>query len=115
MIILPLPCAAFLSAGSSFKCSPGVYLGIAPIVALSSGGVCFGPTLPLDKVPLPGASSERGVECTCDQATVLERLTTRWQRRLEGVQTTTEISSASDGRPALYDAQKASWETHSIR
>jgi aminoglycoside phosphotransferase family enzyme/predicted kinase len=50
------------------------------------------------------------VECTCDEATVLARLQARWQKRIAGLQTTGTASYASDGRPALYEAQKAAWE-----
>ncbi|GHP00411.1 kinase [Reticulibacter mediterranei] len=51
------------------------------------------------------------VECRCDQPIALERLATRWQRRMTGAQMVDEVSSASDGRPALYEAQKAVWES----
>jgi predicted kinase len=47
------------------------------------------------------------IECVCEQATALERLATRWHMHLEGQPTAT----ASDGRPELYEAQKAIWET----
>jgi aminoglycoside phosphotransferase family enzyme/predicted kinase len=50
------------------------------------------------------------LECRCEQETALKRLETRWQKHLKGLQATTEASSASDGRPALYEAQKATWE-----
>lgn len=51
------------------------------------------------------------VECRCDQSIALERLATRWQRRMTGVQTAEETPAASDGRPALYETQKAIWES----
>jgi aminoglycoside phosphotransferase family enzyme/predicted kinase len=49
------------------------------------------------------------IECTCDQAIALGRLEARWQSRLKGLPAT-GASSQSDGRPALYEAQKAAWE-----
>jgi len=43
---------------------------------------------------------------------VLERLTHRWKARLEGsLSASDEASSASDGRPDLYDAQHARWKS----
>jgi uncharacterized protein len=51
------------------------------------------------------------VECVCTREVALERLARRWQVRLEGGQTMNEEASrASDGRPALYEAQCAAWE-----
>jgi aminoglycoside phosphotransferase family enzyme/predicted kinase len=51
------------------------------------------------------------VECVCPREVALERLARRWQVRLEGDQTMNEEASrASDGRPALYEAQCAAWE-----
>jgi len=47
------------------------------------------------------------IECVCERATALERLATRWHMHLEGQPTTT----ASDGRPEFYEAQKAIWQT----
>jgi aminoglycoside phosphotransferase family enzyme/predicted kinase len=47
------------------------------------------------------------IECVCDQATALQRLATRWQMRMLGQ----PIATASDGRPELYEAQKAIWES----
>jgi uncharacterized protein len=52
------------------------------------------------------------VECVCPREIVLKRLTHRWKARLEGSQPIAkEASCASDGRPDLYDAQSAVWET----
>jgi uncharacterized protein len=51
------------------------------------------------------------VECVCPPEVALERLARRWKARLEGGQATNEEASrASDGRPALYEAQCAAWE-----
>jgi uncharacterized protein len=52
------------------------------------------------------------VECVCPREIVLKRLAHRWKARLEGSHPITEEAScASDGRPDLYDAQSAVWET----
>ncbi len=51
------------------------------------------------------------VECVCPREIVLKRLAHRWRARLEGTSTAAEEASrASDGRPDLYDAQRAVWE-----
>jgi aminoglycoside phosphotransferase family enzyme/predicted kinase len=51
------------------------------------------------------------VECICPRPYALQRLEQRWQQRLtESQQCRVEVSSASDGRPDLYDAQRASWQ-----
>jgi len=51
------------------------------------------------------------IECVCPREVALERLARRWQVRLEGGQAMNEEASrASDGRPALYEAQCAAWE-----
>ncbi len=51
------------------------------------------------------------VECICPREVALERLARRWKARVERSQATNEEASrASDGRPALYEAQCAAWE-----
>jgi aminoglycoside phosphotransferase family enzyme/predicted kinase len=51
------------------------------------------------------------VECICPRPCTLQRLEQRWQQRLtNSQQPRAEVSSASDGRPDLYDAQQASWQ-----
>jgi len=51
------------------------------------------------------------VECVCPQEIVMKRLAHRWKARLEGSSTVSEVASrASDGRPDLYDAQRAMWD-----
>jgi len=51
------------------------------------------------------------VECVCPREVALGRLARRWQLRLEGGQAINEEASrASDGRPALYEAQCTAWE-----
>jgi uncharacterized protein len=51
------------------------------------------------------------VECICPREVALERLARRWKTRVERSQATNEEASrASDGRPALYEAQCAAWE-----
>ncbi len=52
--------------------APGVYLGIAPVVALHEKRYRFGPTLPPNDTPLPGTSFEGGM--VVDYAVVMERL-----------------------------------------
>jgi uncharacterized protein len=48
------------------------------------------------------------VECVCPREVTLERLAQRWKLRIEGSQGLSEESlRASDGRPDLYDAQRA--------
>lgn len=52
------------------------------------------------------------VECVCPRAVALQRLAQRWQVRVERGSLSPERSSfASDGRPDLYDAQCARWDT----
>jgi len=52
------------------------------------------------------------VECVCPRALALARLSDRWQARVEGNKQEIKVAShASDGRPDLYDAQCAAWET----
>jgi len=52
------------------------------------------------------------VECVCPRTVALTRLADRWQARLEGNKQEIKVASlASDGRPNLYDAQCAAWET----
>jgi aminoglycoside phosphotransferase family enzyme/predicted kinase len=50
------------------------------------------------------------VECICPDAVALERLRARWSARVERQQLPASASPASDGRPELYDAQRAAWE-----
>jgi uncharacterized protein len=51
------------------------------------------------------------VECVCPPETALQRLAQRWNRRTETKhQPSNAPSSASDGRPELYNAQHALWE-----
>ena len=48
------------------------------------------------------------VECVCPREVALGRLAQRWKLRVEGSQgLNAESLRASDGRPALYDAQRA--------
>ena len=50
------------------------------------------------------------VECVCPREVVLKRLATRWNERIKGRSgTDEETSHVSDGRPDLYDAQRAQW------
>ncbi len=49
------------------------------------------------------------IECQCPREIVLQRLTQRWQARLDQ-QPQTGASAASDGRPNLYDAQADAWQ-----
>jgi len=50
-------------------------------------------------------------ECVCPRGVALERLARRWTTRVAGGPAAlVEASSASDGRPELYDAQRAAWE-----
>jgi aminoglycoside phosphotransferase family enzyme/predicted kinase len=48
------------------------------------------------------------IECTCPRQIALERLARRWDARTGRAEAAR--TSASDGRPALYDAQVAAWE-----
>jgi uncharacterized protein len=51
------------------------------------------------------------VECTCPRDVVLQRLARRWEQRVQGKRASfTGIAQASDGRPELYDKQRANWE-----
>jgi aminoglycoside phosphotransferase family enzyme/predicted kinase len=51
------------------------------------------------------------VECICSPEVALDRLARRWARRVAGQPgTVPQASLASDGRPALYEAQRAAWE-----
>jgi uncharacterized protein len=54
------------------RLAPGIYLGVAPVLLLSDGQVCFGPTLSVDAVPLPGTSLNSGT--VVDYAVVMVRL-----------------------------------------
>lgn len=52
------------------------------------------------------------VECICSPEVARERLARRWASRVAGqAEAVTRASPASDGRPALYEAQRAAWES----
>ncbi|MGZ3624256.1 MAG: bifunctional aminoglycoside phosphotransferase/ATP-binding protein [Ktedonobacteraceae bacterium] len=52
------------------------------------------------------------VECVCPREVALARLADRWQDRVDGNKQQIKVAShASDGRPDLYDAQYAAWES----
>jgi aminoglycoside phosphotransferase family enzyme/predicted kinase len=52
------------------------------------------------------------VECICAREDALSRLAQRWRMRVDARQLPPEeASAASDGRPDLYDAQCAGWES----
>ncbi len=51
------------------------------------------------------------IECVCPPDVALQRLTQRWTARVAGgPQPGAEASRASDGRPELYEQQRAVWE-----
>jgi aminoglycoside phosphotransferase family enzyme/predicted kinase len=51
------------------------------------------------------------VECTCSPEVALDRLARRWAERVAGQpESMPQVALASDGRPALYEAQRAAWE-----
>jgi aminoglycoside phosphotransferase family enzyme/predicted kinase len=51
------------------------------------------------------------IECVCPRDSALQRLAERWKKRVERAFFSSECaSSASDGRPDLYDAQCAHWD-----
>jgi predicted kinase len=51
------------------------------------------------------------IECVCPRDSALQRLAERWKKRVERASSPSECaSSASDGRPDLYDAQGAHWD-----
>jgi aminoglycoside phosphotransferase family enzyme/predicted kinase len=53
-------------------------------------------------------------ECVCPRKVVLARLARRWAARVAGeAEALAEASRASDGRPELYERQRASWEAFS--
>ncbi len=54
------------------RLAPDVYLGVAPVLALPDGQARFGPTLPAEQTPLPGALMDGG--SVVDYAVVMERL-----------------------------------------
>ena len=55
------------------------------------------------------------VECVCPREVALARLADRWQDRVDGNKQQIKVAShASDGRPDLYDAQYATWESVDI-
>ncbi len=55
------------------------------------------------------------MECVCPRDVALARLADRWQDRVDGNKQQIKVASrASDGRPNLYDAQFAAWETVGI-
>ena len=47
------------------------------------------------------------VECRCPREEALRRLDRRWRQRSQGAR---DRAEASDGRPAIYEAQVAAWE-----
>jgi uncharacterized protein len=51
------------------------------------------------------------VECVCPREVALERLARRWQAKTGGLLAADAPSAASDGRPDLYDAQAACWQS----
>lgn len=54
------------------------------------------------------------IECLCPPEVALERLARRWASRVAGQpEAVTQASRASDGRPALYESQRAAWEAFS--
>lgn len=56
------------------------------------------------------------VECHCPQEVALQRLACRWQARTQDSKAARlRDSSASDGRPDLYDAQRKVFETFDAR
>lgn len=73
----------------------------------------------VDRVSLAHRAVQRGapvlfIECVCPRDTVLARLAHRWSKRLQGVQASrTDNQIASDGRPELFEAQRAQWESFS--
>ncbi len=54
------------------RLAPGIYLGVAPLLLLTDGGLRFGPTLPVEAVPEPGSELENGL--VVDYAVVMVRL-----------------------------------------
>lgn len=51
------------------------------------------------------------IECLCPPEVALERLARRWASRVAGQpEAVIQTSLASDGRPALYESQRAAWE-----
>ncbi len=50
------------------------------------------------------------IECACPDSVALERLRARWAARVALRQRPTSASQASDGRPELYEAQRATWQ-----
>jgi predicted kinase len=69
-----------------------------------------------DRQMIAGTAKAHGadiffVECVCPPETALQRLAQRWNRRTETKHSPPHAaSSASDGRPELYNAQHALWE-----
>jgi hypothetical protein len=56
------------------------------------------------------------IECLCPPEVALQRLARRWATRVEGgLQRSTEASQASDGRPDLYERQRAEWDAFSVK
>jgi aminoglycoside phosphotransferase family enzyme/predicted kinase len=54
------------------------------------------------------------IECICPPGVALQRLAQRWATRVAGeALTRAEASLASDGRPELYEQQRAHWEAFS--
>lgn len=54
------------------RLAPGIYPGVAPVVLSTTGRIAFGPTLPIDQVPMPGALLDEGM--VVDYAVVMVRL-----------------------------------------
>jgi len=50
------------------------------------------------------------VECHCPREITLDRLARRWEAHVAQRQPAGASSAASDGRPELYDAQRAAWQ-----
>jgi aminoglycoside phosphotransferase family enzyme/predicted kinase len=50
------------------------------------------------------------IECVCSQGVALARLQRRWTSRVARRQLSRSASAASDGRPELYEAQRAAWQ-----
>ena len=50
------------------------------------------------------------IACHCPRVTALARLSRRWHSRSAHLLAETDPTGVSDGRPALYEAQRAQWE-----
>ncbi|GHO48733.1 hypothetical protein [Ktedonospora formicarum] len=58
---------------------------------------------------IPSRANVIFIECVCPRELAIERLSHRWSRRFHEEQHS-KASSASDGRPDLYDQQAIRWE-----